>query len=164
MEMNTTTLSIYDRIVALLDGVDAPYDIIDHPPEGRTDAASVLRGHPLQAAAKAMVLKVKRQAGPLYVLAVVPGDRRVDMDQVGRLMGGRSASFCKPEIAADLTRCEMGSVPPFVFDERLQLIVDNALAAEERIYFNAGRLDRSLAITRDAYMLAAQPQLARIAT
>lgn len=162
--MDVNTVTTYDRIIGLLDKVEADYEIIDHVPEGRTDVASELRGNPLQAAAKAMVLKVKRHSGPCYVLAVVPGDRRVDMDQVARLTGGRSASFAKPEIATELTGCEMGSVPPFIFDDRLKLLVDSALAGEERIYFNAGRLDRSLAIGGEAYLLAAQPRLARIAT
>ncbi len=163
MNTNIACTTPYDRIIRLFETAKVPFEIIDHVPEGRTDVASVLRGNPLKAAAKAMVLKVKRATGPAYVLAVVPGDKRVDTDQVARLMGGRSASFAKPEIATDLTHCEMGAVPPFIFDDRLKLIVDNALAAEERIYFNAGRLDRSLSITRDAYLLAAQPRLARIA-
>lgn len=154
---------IYDRLLQLLETAGAEYDIIDHPPEGRTEIVSAMRGHPASAAAKAMVLKVKRPNGPIYVLAVLGGDRRVDMDAAAVAYAGRSASFAPPEVATELTGSVMGAVPPFSFDERLNLLADEHLARQPRIYFNAARLDRSLALDTRAWLDLAQPRIARVA-
>ena len=49
----------YGKLIALLDGHKASYRLIDHAPEGQTDKVSALRGHPVAAAAKCIVLIVK---------------------------------------------------------------------------------------------------------
>lgn len=57
-----------------------PYRLITHQPEGNTDQVSALRGHPSAQAAKCLVLIVKiDRRTTRYVLAVVPGDRRVEL-------------------------------------------------------------------------------------
>jgi hypothetical protein len=43
----------------ILDGHGARYRLIDHPPEGRTEVVSPLRGNLLKQAAKCIVLMVK---------------------------------------------------------------------------------------------------------
>jgi Ala-tRNA(Pro) deacylase len=57
----------------------------------------------------------------------------------------------------------LGAVPPFSFDERLNLLVDEHLACQPRIFFNAARLDRSLALDTRAWLDLAQPRIARVA-
>jgi Ala-tRNA(Pro) deacylase len=163
MNTETSTANIYDKIVDLLRRSETPFDVIDHAPEGRTEIASGMRGHPLRAAAKAMVVKVKCAVSPIYALAVLGGDKRVDMNAVALIFGGRSASFASTTDAEALTLCVMGSVPPFSFNERLKLVVDETLAREPRIYFNAARLDRSFAIEGAAYLRVTQPRIDRIA-
>jgi Ala-tRNA(Pro) deacylase len=68
----------YDKLIALLDANKASYRLIDHLSEGQTDKVSALRGHPVEAAAKCIVLIVKiGRKTSRFVLAVVPGDARV---------------------------------------------------------------------------------------
>jgi Ala-tRNA(Pro) deacylase len=50
---------IYDKLISHLDSNKASYRLIDHLPEGQTDKVSALRGHPVEAAAKCIVLIVK---------------------------------------------------------------------------------------------------------
>ena len=49
----------YERLIASLEAHGASYRLIDHAPEGQTDKVSALRGHPVAAAAKCIVLIVK---------------------------------------------------------------------------------------------------------
>jgi NADPH2:quinone reductase len=49
----------YTKLIQLLDNHQARYRIIDHPPEGRTEIVSQLRGHGEEQAAKCIVLMVK---------------------------------------------------------------------------------------------------------
>ena len=51
---------------------------------------------------------------------------------------------------------------PFSYDERLELIADPALLDRDELYFNAGRLDRSVALASQDYLRMASPRIARI--
>ena len=63
----------YEKLITLLDAHKAYYRLIDHAPEGQTDKVSALRGHPVAAAAKCIVLIVKiGKKTSRFVLAVVP--------------------------------------------------------------------------------------------
>jgi Ala-tRNA(Pro) deacylase len=48
-------------------------------------------------------------------------------------------------------------------DPALELIADEGLFAHREIFFNAARLDRSLALQAEDYRAIAQPRVARIA-
>ncbi|HEX8244919.1 MAG TPA: YbaK/EbsC family protein [Longimicrobium sp.] len=154
----------YERLIALLDGHGAAYRLIEHAPEGRTEVVSPLRGNPLAAAAKCIVLMVKLgKKTTRYVLAVIPGDARVDMGAVKALLGATYAAFASAEVAEELAGSVVGTVLPFAFDPRLELIADPALLQHDELFFNAGRLDRSMALrTRDSVRIA-QPRFERIA-
>jgi Ala-tRNA(Pro) deacylase len=153
------------RLLSLLNGAHVPYRLIRHAPEGRTDLASQLRGHPLEQAAKCLVVRVGTgRRRRRYVLAVVPGDRRVDMACVQELFGGTDTAFASREIAERLSGCVSGSIVPFSFHPELELVVDPDLLAGEEIFFNAARLDLSLALGVEPYRALARPRVARVAT
>ncbi|MFJ8645331.1 YbaK/EbsC family protein [Streptomyces sp. NPDC093546] len=143
----------------------ARHRFIPHPPEGRTELSSLLRGHPLEQAAKTLVLRVafgKRRRR--YVLAVVPGHRKVDRAAVADLLGGTEASFATREVAERLTGSVSGSIAPFALcSGELEVLVDEELTAYEEIFFNTGRLDMSVALATADYLSLARPSVARIA-
>src|SRR4051794_24366923 len=89
----TTAPDTCTRMLAMLDEHGARYRVIDHEPEGRTDTVSRIRGNDLSCAAKCLVVAVKADKRTRYVLAVVPGDRRVDIAAIKRLYGARYAAF-----------------------------------------------------------------------
>ncbi|MFJ9819518.1 YbaK/EbsC family protein [Streptomyces sp. NPDC101151] len=151
------------RLLSLLDDAGVPYRLIRHAPEGRTDLASELRGHPLDQAAKCLVVRVGTgRRSRRYVLAVVPGDRRLDMPLVRELYGGTDAAFAARDVAEKLSGCVSGCVVPFTFHPDLELVVDTALLANDRIYFNAARLDLSIALPVTAYVGLARPRTAAL--
>lgn len=156
---------VYQRIVALLSQHKLDYGVMEHPPEGRTDLASIIRGHPLKDAAKSMLVEVEGTAAPDgrdYVLAVVPGDRRVDFAAIKHLRGGRKARLAPPDLAAQLTGCTMGAVPPFAFHPKVSVLACEHLKASTAIVFNAGRLDCSISLCPRAYFDLDHAQPARI--
>lgn len=153
----------YARLVADLDASGARYRLIDHAPEGRTEVVSALRGHDLAHAAKCLILLVKiGKKQTRYVLAVVPGDARLDLAAVKALLGASYVAFADTSKAEELAGSVTGAVLPFSYDERLELIVDPALLDHDELYFNAGRLDRSVALASQDYRRLADPRVARI--
>ncbi|MEU1597189.1 YbaK/EbsC family protein [Streptomyces sp. NPDC005708] len=154
----------YQRLISLLDSSHVDYSLVDHAPEGATEAVSALRGHPASEAAKCLVLRVKvDRRTTRHVLAVVPGDRRVDLDAVRELFAARYAGFSDAETAERLARAVPGTVLPFSFDPGLELVADPDVVARPRLYFNAARLDRSLVISGADYARIAEPRVEPIA-
>jgi Ala-tRNA(Pro) deacylase len=160
----TTETSAYDRLIALLDDQRSSYRIIDHAPEGRTELVSAMRGHSVDAAAKCIVIMAKiGKKITKYLLVVVAGDAKVDLAAVKALVRGTYVSFASADIAEELAGSVMGTVLPFAFDPRLELVVDPGLLEHPEIYFNAARLDRSLALSTADYRRIAQPRIERVA-
>src|SRR5712692_6171849 len=154
----------YTQLIALLDQHGVPYRLIDHAPEGRTEIVSPLRGNALAQAAKCIVLMVKiGKKVTRYVLAVVPGDARVDLHAIKGLMRGTYVAFASSDIAERLAGSVTGTILPFSFTAELELVVDPSLLENDELYFNAARLDRSLVLKTSDYVALAQPRLGRIA-
>jgi len=95
-------VDVYVRLIADLDAAGARYRLIEHAPEGRTELVSALRGHALAHAAKCLILLVKLgKKQTRYVLAVVPGDARLDLAAVKALLGASEdyVRLARPRIA-----------------------------------------------------------------
>jgi Ala-tRNA(Pro) deacylase len=154
----------YDRLIVLLDDNRATYRLIDHPSEGRTEIVSGYRQHDVAAAAKCMIVMVKLgKKTTKYVLAVVPGNARVDLQAIKNLFRGTYVSFATPEIAERLSGCVAGTILPFTFSDELELIADPGIKAFPELFFNAARLDRSMALRTDDYLKIAEPRFEPIA-
>ena len=154
----------FDRIVALLSDAKAKFRIIEHEAEGRSEAISTIRGNRPEQAAKAMVLDVRGGgAGKRHVLAILPGNRKLDFAAVAKLFEARKCGFASPDTAQELTGCVMGSVPPFSLNPALAIVVEEDLLGNDTLFFNAGRLDRSMELDTKDWLAVAQPRVARIA-
>jgi Ala-tRNA(Pro) deacylase len=155
----------YDELITLLDAANADYTLIDHDPVGTTEVVSALRGHPVEQAAKCLLLVVKPDRKTRrYVLAVIPGDRKVDLGAVEALYNARYAGFCDATTAERLARTVSGTVLPFAIDADVELVVDPHVLAQPRLYFNAARLDRSVSLATTDYQRIARPRVHDIAS
>ena len=153
----------YTQLIAFLDQHNAQYRLIDHAPEGRTEIVSSMRGNAVSQAAKCIILMVKiGKKVTKYILGVIPGDARVDLNVVKALLHGTYISFASSEIAEKLAGSVAGTILPFSFNPDLELIVDPSLLVNDEIYFNAARLDRSMALKTSDYMALSKPRIEQI--
>lgn len=154
----------YSRLIATLDEHQAKYRLIDHAPEGRTDIVSPMRGNDIKQAAKCIILMLKLgKKTTKYVLGVVPGDARISLKAVGALFSATYTAFASTTIAEGLAGSVTGTILPFSFNPELELIADPGLLESDELYFNAARLDRSMALNTNDYVLIAKPRIERIA-
>lgn len=161
----TTGTELYERLIRDLDAAEARYRLIHHAPEGRTDLVSALRGHAVAQAAKCLIVMVKiGKKATRYVLAVVPGDARLDLQAVRTLLAGTYVAFASRDKAEELAGSASGTVLPFSYHPALELIADDALRDVPELFFNAARLDRSIALAGADYVRLATPRFARITT
>jgi Ala-tRNA(Pro) deacylase len=161
--VTTDSGDAYTQLIAFLDQHEVTYRLIDHAPEGRTELVSPMRGNALSQAAKCIVLMIKLgKKVTKYILAVVPGDAKVDLPAVKALMGGTYVAFASADIAERLAGSVAGTILPFSFHPELELVVDPSLLKNDEIYFNAARLDRSMVLKTRDYLSVARPRLERI--
>ncbi len=154
----------YTQLIAFLHQHEVPYRLIDHLPEGRTELVSTMRGNTLSQAAKCIVLMVKiGKKITKYILAVVPGNTKVDLQAVKALLGGTYVAFASSNIAERLAGSVAGTILPFSFNPQLELIIDPTLLENDEIYFNAARLDRSMVLKTSDYIAVARPRFGHIA-
>lgn len=154
----------YTELINLLDQNNAEYRLIDHEPEGRTEIVSPMRGNELSQAAKCIVIMVKiTKKDKKFILGVVPGDAKINLNAIKEMFNGIYVSFATPEIAENLAGSVSGTILPFSFNPELELIVDPELLNNKEIFFNAARLDRSIALNTEYYKRIANPRLEKIA-
>jgi Ala-tRNA(Pro) deacylase len=152
---------MFEKLAALLEAHGARFRVIEHPAEGRSDLVARIRGTKPGQGAKAMLC---RSEGA-YVLAVLPGDRKVDFRKVAQLAGKRKATLATPEEAMKVTGCAIGAIPPFSFSPEVALVVDPALIeSHDEVAFNAGRLDRSVVLDSKDYVRIARPLLRSVSS
>jgi Ala-tRNA(Pro) deacylase len=157
-------MDTHEQLRELLDKEGVTYRVIEHEPEGRTEIIAKIRGNRIEQSIKSMVLQVRiTRKENIYCLANVPGHCRVDFEAVRSYFQADSVAFAKREKAQELTGCVIGSIPPFSFNDQLQLLADPLIRQNDEVVFNAGRLDRSIMMKLSDYVRIGKPQLVPIA-
>ena len=125
---------VTERLERWLRERGARFRLLEHAPVFTSEEAAHVRGTPIEAGAKALVLIAHDR--PVHV--VLPGHRRVDNARLRAILGTRTLRFATPEELFSLTGCVPGAVPPFGNLFGLPVFVDEPLAEREEIAFNAG--------------------------
>ena len=140
----------YEEIIKLLKTNNIDYKETEHEPVYTSEQAAKVRGVSISQGAKSLLLKAKDN----FVLAVLPGDRKLDSKRFKNLLKIRDFHFALPEEVKDKMGCEIGACYPFGNLIGLPTYVDNSLSKNEIISFNPGVHNRSIEITwRDFYSL-----------
>jgi Ala-tRNA(Pro) deacylase len=155
---------IHQRLCDLLAREGAAYRVIEHEAEGHTEVIAKIRGNRIEQSIKSIVVQVRiNRKENIYCLANVPGDCRIDFNGIKSLFQADSVAFAPRDKAQELTGCVIGAIPPFSFNDQLQVLADPLIQDNEEVVFNAGRLDRSIFMKLEDYVRIAKPRLGKIA-
>jgi Ala-tRNA(Pro) deacylase len=123
-------------IVELLDAEGVDHRLIEHESTMSASEEARATGSPAHKVAKTIVLEDRGG----YVLAVVPGDERLDLHKLRDLLGATKALrlATEGEMADFFPSFEVGAVPPFGPTLPKLEVVDRRLMAEERVLCAAG--------------------------
>ena len=150
--------AVTERLERWLRERGARFRLIEHAPVFTSEEASRVRGTPIEAGAKALVLQAEDQV----VHVVLPGHRRVDNARLRAVLGTRTLRFATPEELLALTGCVPGAVPPFGNLFGLPVLVDEELAQREEIAFNAGGNAVSIVMRCDDFLQLSEARVCRI--
>ena len=140
-------MSIANRVSDYLAEQDADYEVIDHPHSSTSIESAQLAHLPGDCIAKSVVLEDERG----YLLAVLPASCKVDLGELHRQTNRNLGLATEYEWGALFEDCEPGAVPPFgnVYD--LETIVDESLAEQSDIYFEAGDHERLVHVSAETF-------------
>ncbi len=87
-----------------------------------------------------------------FLLALVPGDRELDLKRLAQALGVKRARLADPSDAERLTGYRVGGISPFGTRRALPVVFERAILARERILINAGGRGVMLAMAPGAIL------------
>lgn len=94
-----------------------------------------------------------------YVLTVLPANQKVDLDNVRRCLGSEWVQIgSEVEMDRLFPDCERGAMPPFGSMYHLPTLVDESLAADEQIVFEAQNHEEAIRMTYQDYEALEHPR------
>ncbi|HEY3399562.1 MAG TPA: YbaK/EbsC family protein [Geothrix sp.] len=111
------------------------HQVIQHPQAFTATSVAGAAHIPGKEMAKTVVVNLDGH----FALAVVPANRKVDLERLRQAAGALSAELAdEREFIADFPECEPGAMPPFGNLYGMDVYVEPHLAADPEIAFNAG--------------------------
>ena len=105
--------------------------------------------------AMAKVVMVKTEDG--LAMAVVPGDKKVDLEKVAAVLDAQNMRLAEEsEFAQSFPDCETGAEPPFGALYEVPTLVDQGLTST-RITFPAGTHTETITLALDDYLTLTNP-------
>jgi Ala-tRNA(Pro) deacylase len=148
----------HEEIIKLLKTNNIDYKETEHEPVYTSEQAAKVRGISLSQGAKSLLLKSEND----FILAILPGDRKLDSKKFKGLLKIKDFRFALPEEVKNKMGCEIGACYPFGNLIGLLTYVDNSLSKNEVISFNPGVHDRSIEIKWRDFYLVVKPKMVDI--
>ena len=155
MELQIGETDATRRICEHLDSLGIAYEKLEHEPVTTSEAAAGARASRMEEGAKALIVKADGKYYHLIISAVL----RADNKKLRTLIGARKLRFANADELFELTGCRPGAVPPFGNLFGLPVLMDDALLAEDTVYFNCGSHTISLRLSREDLARATAAQI-----
>ncbi len=127
-------MAIAQTVSGYLQSRHVTYDVIAHPYSDSSRKAAETAHVPPEQLAKAVILNDRRG----FLMAVVPGDRHVSLDDLWKRLGRRLRLTPETRLAPVFRDCESGAIPPLGPAYGMETIVDDSLVGQPAVYFESG--------------------------
>jgi Ala-tRNA(Pro) deacylase len=86
-----------------------------------------------------------------YLMAVVPSNRQVNLGELHRQMNRNLGLATESELGALFSDCEIGALPPLGPAYGIETIVDNEIAEQADIFFEAGDHEQLIHVSAETF-------------
>ncbi len=125
------------------------YDLIPHPHTASSKETAMVTRVPPQHIAKAVVLGDDRG---FLLMAVVPGDRYVEVKTLSRRLGRDLHLLSEQRLTPVFHDCEPGAIPPLGPLYGMETILDNKLIGLPEVYFEAGDHEELIRVNGEQFV------------
>ena len=153
-------MPILTKLRDFLDQSGVAYEVLDH--RQAFTAQEVAAAQHISGKELAKVVMLRR--GDEFIMAVLQAPERVDLDHVRTLLKASDVRLAtEQEFAGLFPSCEPGAMPPFGNLYGLPVWVDEALAEDAEIVFNAGTHTQTVKMGYGNFARLVKPKLAKLA-
>lgn len=135
-----------DRVIASLEAIGQPHEIVDCDPElADTAAFCEAYGYAAEDSANAILVVGKSEERPMACCLVLAHTRLDVNGAVRKRLGTRKASFAGAEETIERSGgMQIGGVTPFGLPDDLPIWIDERVMARERVIVGGGGRDRKI--------------------
>jgi Ala-tRNA(Pro) deacylase len=126
-------------------GVD--YDILSHPHTATSGQSAEAAHVPGTRLAKSVLLE--DDGG--YLMVVLPSNRQVDLGELHRQMNRSLGLATESELVRLFSDCEIGALPALGPAYGIETVVDDAIAEQPDIYFEAGDHEQLVHVSAETF-------------
>ncbi len=152
-------MEIPKQLIDCLNENKVRYEILHHP-EAVT-AQRIAQAEHVKGRHHAKVVMVK--SGEQHLMTVLPADHQIDLEKVGKAIGKTASLDREEEFKSLFPDCATGAMPPFGNLYGLPTYVDERLAQEEYIVFEAGTHTDAIKMSYRDYEKIVKPRVEDIA-
>ena len=127
-------MEIPKQLIDCLDGNKVSYEVLQHP-EAVT-AQRIAQAEHVKGRHHAKVVMVK--SGDQHLMMVLPADHQIDLEKVEKAIDKAVSLGKEEEFTTLFSDCAIGAMPPFGNLYGLPTYVDQSLAEQDYIVFEAG--------------------------
>ena len=150
-----------EKIKKFLDEHGVKYVTVHHSPAVTAQEIAAAAHIPGRQVAKTVIVKVDGKTA----MAVLPADRVVNFDVLREeVFAGDARLATEEEFEQLFPECEVGAMPPFGNLYGMDVYVDQSLAEDQHIAFNAGNHRELIQMSYADYQRLVQPTVCAFAT
>lgn len=116
------------------------HQFINKPDTVHSADASAATGIDLHRISKNLVCK----AGEEFVLAIVPGDKKLSFSKLKAILGAKKVALYPFEMAEGISGYPPGATPSIFHKVQMRVVLDSSLAGMQSFYCGGGRRNRLL--------------------
>lgn len=140
-------MAIAKRVMEYLQTHDIYYGVVVHNHTATSTETARAAHVPGNRIAKTVVLEDDKG----YVMAVLPATYKIDLGELHRQTNRRLGLATEKELGPIFDDCELGALPPLGQAYGLETVVDDALAEQTNIYFDAGDHEQLVHVSANVF-------------
>ena len=126
---------------------DVAYDVLTHPHTATSSETAEASHVPGARLAKSVILEDDMG----YLMVVLPSNRSLNMGELHRQLNRNLGLAAENELASLFRDCEIGALPAVGPAYGLETVVDDELAEQPDIYFEAGDHEQLIHVTAEVF-------------
>jgi Ala-tRNA(Pro) deacylase len=140
-------MAIASTVSKYLAEYDVPYDVMGHIHTATSAESAAVSHVPGNRLAKCVVLE--DDGG--YLMVVLPANRRLDLHELQRQLKRNLVLASEQELGRLFNDCEIGALPAIGPAYGLETFVDDAIAEQPEIYFEAGDHEQLIHVSAEVF-------------
>src|SRR6266699_3458105 len=152
-------MEIPKQLIDCLDGNKVSYEVLQHP-EAVT-AQRIAPAEHVKGRHHAKVVMVK--SGDQHLMIVLPADHQIDLEKAEKTIGNAVSLGKEQEFKSLFPDCAIGAMPPFGNLYGLPTYVDEHLAGQDYIVFEAGTHTDAIKMSYRDYEKIVKPEVKDLA-